>query len=275
MPPVACCESRKSYWQQLQLLLLFQGECLVNESLVTAVRGVMAFFTLLILCRVLGKQQVSQLTFFEYVLGITIGSIASSMTVDLSINALPQWIGLFTWTLAVLILQWATIKWRGLAKYVDGEPTIVAMNGKLMEQAMQKMRYRASDLMEQLRVQGVFDLKQVAYAVLEPSGQLSVVKRPEEQAVTRKDIGLCGEPVGLDVELIYSGAVVEQNLTQVGVSRNWLLGQLKLHGLAGPEDVFLATIDAGGNLFVDPYQDRMRQLTDVDDDAAGEGQHAE
>ncbi len=243
----------------------------MNESLVTAIRGVMAFVTLLILCRVLGKQQVSQLTFFEYVLGITIGSIASSMTVDLSIDALPQWVGLFVWTVAVLLLQWATIKWRGFGKYVDGEPTIVIMDGKIMEQAMQQMRYRTFDLLQQLRLQGVFDIKQVAFAVLEPNGQLSVLKQPAHQSVTRQDLGLVGDPAGMDVELIYSGAVVEQNLQQAGVSRQWLDSQLRMRGISDPAEVFLATIDATGVLYVDCYQDHVHHLTDVDDDAPSGG----
>lgn len=241
----------------------------MNETLVTVVRGLVAFITLLILARLLGKQQISQLTFFEYVLGITIGSIASSMTIDLSIKAFPQWVGLLTWTGAVLVTQLATVRWRGVSKYIDGEPTIVVMDGKLMEGAMQRMRYRASDLLEQLRVQGVFELRQVAYAVLEPSGQLSVLKRPEYQTVTRQDLALPGSRVGIDVELIYSGVIVEPNLRQSGRSLEWLLGQLRLQGVADPSEVFLATLDASGSLYLDRYADHLRRPVDVDDEREG------
>ena len=123
----------------------------LNEALVVMVRGIIAFFTLLIFARLLGKQQISQLTFFDYVLGITIGSIAANLTTDLTSRAWPHWVGLAVWTILVLALQWLTLKWRYASKYIDGEPTVVIMNGKIMEDAMRKLRYRTSELLEQLR----------------------------------------------------------------------------------------------------------------------------
>lgn len=243
----------------------------MNEVLVTIVRGTIAFVSLLIMARLLGKQQIAQLTFFEYVLGITIGSIASSMTVDLSIKALPQWAGLVTWTSAVLLTQWVTIRWRSASKYIDGEPTIVVMEGKIMEEAMKKLRYRASDLLEQLRIEGVFSVDEVAYAILEPSGQLSVLKKPAYEPVTRQDLQLAGKMRGVGVELIYSGLVIEQNLRQVGVDRAWLDSQLKMLGISDPTEVFLATIDADKQLFVDLYRDVTESFVDVDDELPEKG----
>jgi uncharacterized membrane protein YcaP (DUF421 family) len=111
----------------------------------------------------------------------------------------------------------------------------------------------------------------VAYALLEPSGQLSVLKKPEYQTVTRQDMGIEAGPDGMNVELIYSGAVVEQNLRQAGVSRQWLDNQLRMRGLSDPTEVFLATIDSKGALYVDCYQDHLQQLTDVDDQPSGGG----
>lgn len=95
------------------------------ESLVVIVRSIIAFFSLLIFARILGKQQISQLTFFDYIAGITIGSIAATLTTDLTSRSWPQWVGLFTWTLLVFISQWGTLKGKSLAKYMDGEPAIV------------------------------------------------------------------------------------------------------------------------------------------------------
>ena len=124
----------------------------MNEALVVIVRGVIGFFTLLIFARLLGKQQLSQLSFFDYVLGITIGSIAASLTTDLTSRAWPHWVGLAVWTFLVGVLQLLTLKWRYASKYIDGEPTVVIMNGKIMENAMKKLRYRTSELLEQLRL---------------------------------------------------------------------------------------------------------------------------
>ena len=142
---------------------------------------------MLIFSRVLGKQQISQLTFFDYILGITIGSAASSLTTDLTSKAWPHWIGLLVWTAAVLLFQVVTIKWRYMSKYIDGEPTIVIMDGKIMEEAMKKMRYRMDDLFIQLRHNNVFDVMQVKYAILETDGRISVLKKPEFQNPTLRD----------------------------------------------------------------------------------------
>lgn len=138
---------------------------IVNEGLIVLVRGIIGFFTLLIFTRVLGKQQISQLTFFDYVVGITIGSTASSLTTDLTSRTWPHWVGLFTWTVLCLALQLITIKSKTAEKFLDGEPTIVIMNGKTLEESMKKVRYTIGDLLAQLRDKGIFDLDQVAYAV--------------------------------------------------------------------------------------------------------------
>ena len=148
----------------------------MSQAYVVAVRGIIAFFTLLIFARVLGKQQISQLTFFEYILGITIGSTASELTTDLTSRAWPHWIGLLTWTVAVLALQAVTIKSRYLSKLIDGEPAIVIQDGKILEKAMKKLRYRVDDLYEQLRQKDIFDIMQVKYAILEKDGRISVLK---------------------------------------------------------------------------------------------------
>jgi uncharacterized membrane protein YcaP (DUF421 family) len=237
---------------------------MMNEALVVFVRSVIAFITLLIFARILGKQQGSQLTFFEYVLGITIGSTASTLTTDLTSRAWPHWVGLLTWALAVLIIQWASLKWRHAAKYFNGEPTIVVMNGRIMEKTLGSMRYTADDLMEQLRNNGVFDLNEVAYAMLEPNGELSVLKKSQYQPVTINDLNISPNFVGVSTELIYDGVIQEQNLQQIKRNRRWLDSRLKAHGIVSPSEVFLATIDPHGNLYIDTYKDQVK-ITDPGD----------
>ncbi len=237
----------------------------LNEVLVEIVRAVIAFFTLLIFTRLLGKQQMSQLTFFDYVLGITIGSIAASLTIELTYDPLPMWIGMLTWIIAVLVIQWGTVKWRYAAKYVDGEPTVVIMNGKIMEEAMKKLRYRISDLTEQLRDKGVFDLSQVEFAVLEVSGKLTVLKKSEYQPVTPKDLNLKADYQGISTEIIYDGVVVDSNLRQVKRDRKWLYRELKKQGIKDASEVFYAEVDPSGKLFVDKYKDKIRNKTDISD----------
>jgi len=223
------------------------------------------FFTLLILVRALGKQQISQLTFFEYVLGITIGSTASSLTTDLTSSALPHWAGLVTWVGFAFALELISLKWRKASKYLLGEPTVVIMNGMIMEDAMRKIRYRVSDLLEQLRGQNIFDIKQVEFAVLESNGMLSVLKKSQHQPATLKDLNISTDYVGLETELIYDGVVIDQNLKQVNLDRVWLQQELRKQGIHDASEVLLASLDTQGELYVDKYQDHLTKLTDVSD----------
>lgn len=237
----------------------------MDEGLVVVVRGIIGFFTLLIFTRLLGKQQISQLTFFDYILGITIGSIAGTLTVDLTSRAWPHWVGLMTWIIIVLILQFVTVKWRFLSKYIDGEPTIVIMEGQIMEDEMKKIRYRIDDLFEQLREKDVFDIIQVQLAILEKDGQISVLKKPEFQNPTVKDMNLPLKKNGMATEIIYNGVIIDQNLKQMNHDRRWLKKQLKKQKIKSPQEVFYMTVNPDGTVYIDKYSDAIKNYIDVGD----------
>lgn len=237
----------------------------MSEGLIVLVRAVIAFFTLLIFTKILGKQQISQLTFFDYVLGITIGSIAASLTTDLSSRAWPHWVGLLVWSLLGYLMEYITMKWRYAAKYIEGEPAIVIMNGKIMEDVLRKMKYRVSDILEQLRNKDIFDLSEVDFAIIEPNGQISVLKKPEYQPLTPKDMNIQTSFKGISTELIYDGILIEENLRQLEKDKKWLLRQLKQQGIHDVSEVFLATLDPSGSLYIDKYKDRIKKVMDIGD----------
>jgi uncharacterized membrane protein YcaP (DUF421 family) len=231
----------------------------VNEGLMTVVRGIIGFFTLLIFTRILGKQQVSQLTFFDYVVGITIGSTASSLTTDLTSRAWPHWVGLLTWTSLCFILQLITIKSKTAEKYLDGQPTIIISNGKILEKSMKKVRYTIGDLLAQLRDKGIFDLDTVAFAVLEKDGQLSILKKSECDFVTPRDLKLKIPPASIDYEVIYDGSIIQDNLTTINRSEKWLMHKLNKQGINNTSEVFLATYNASNGLHIDLYEDHLKK----------------
>lgn len=236
---------------------------LINEVHVEILRATIGFFTLLIFTRVLGKQQVSELTVFDYILGITIGSTASSLTTDLTSSALPHWVALLTWVGFALLMQVVTVKWRKASRLVDGEPSVVIMNGMIMEDAMRKMRYTVSDLLEQLRSKDIFDIKQVEFAVLERSGEISVLKKSQYQPVTPNDLNLSTKYDGLQTVIIYDGVVLGQNLKQLNLDRVWLQNELSKHGVNDVSQVLLASLDTQGKLYVDKYKDHLIKITDL------------
>lgn len=232
----------------------------LNEALVVLGRSLISFFTLLIFARVLGKQELSQLSFFDYVLGITIGSIAASLSVDLSSRAWPHWVGLFTWSATVFALQIITFRSEKANRLLVGEPAILIMNGKILENNMKKTRYTISDLLKQLREKDVFDISKVDFAVLESNGQLSVLLKPEHQYATPGDLNITPHVSGLSTELIYSGIVIEENLKTSGLDESWLNIQLKMNGIKSVSEVFLATYNrTTGTLYIDKIIDQVQK----------------
>lgn len=232
----------------------------MNEGFVVMVRGIIAFFTLLIFARFLGKQQVSQLTLFEYVLGITIGSTASTLTTDLSSSAWSHWVGLLVWTVLVFAMQWVTTKYPKAMKYINGEPELLIANGKIMDKKMKSLRYSLSDLLEQLRANNIFDLGQVEFAVLETNGQLTVLKKSQYQTLTPMDMGIATTYTGISSEIILNGIVIEENLKKVHLDRQWLMGELIKRKINSPIEVHIATINTSGELYIDLYQDHLDKI---------------
>lgn len=237
----------------------------LNEGLVVVVRAIISFFTLLIFARLLGKEQISQLSYFDYVLGITIGSIASEATVDVSSRAWDSWIGLLSWAVLAYLMQLITLKWRYAAKMIEGEPTIVIMNGKIMDKVLKKMKLRVSDVLELLRNQGIFDYNEVDYAILEPNGSLSVLKKSEHLPLTPKDMKVEVKQAGISTELIYDGVIVEENLKQMNKDKKWLMKQLKKYGIKDASEALLVTLNDAGSLYVDKYDDNIKKVKDIGD----------
>ncbi len=237
----------------------------MNETLMIMVRSTIGFLTLLLFTRILGKQQISQLTYFDYVLGITIGSITGTLSTELSGRAFPYWAGLATWVILVLIFQFLSMKWRYFSKYVDGEPTVVIMHGEIMEKTLRKMRYRVTDLLQQLRVKGVFDVNEVEHAVMETNGKLSLLKKAQYLPLTPKDINIQVSYKGLSTELIYDGVIYDQNLIQVSKDRVWLENELTKQGIQSASEVFLCLLDQNGQLFIDKYKDHKQHIIDISD----------
>lgn len=231
----------------------------MNEGLVVFVRAIIGYFSILIFTKILGKQQISQLTFFDYVLGITIGSMAATLTTDLSSRAWPHWIGLITWALLGYLFQIFTVKWRFVSKMITGDPKIVIVDGLILENTLKRMNYTAYDLVQLLRNKDVFDLKEVEYAILEPNGQLSVLKKSEYKNLTPKDMKIKTQPSKLSLDVIYDGIIIEENLKRLNKERKWLLGQLKVQGIQDISEVFFATLDTNGSLYIDKYKDHIKK----------------
>lgn len=231
-----------------------------------AIQTFLSFFAILIYTRILGKQQIGQLTFFEYINGITFGSIAAVLATDIGPHrTLYHLIGLSLFALLTFLAGYLSMVSRPLRKVIAGEATVVIHNGKILEDNITKMQYNMDELLIQLREKGVFDIGDVEFAVLEPTGGLSVQLKSQAKPVTRRDLGLASGYEGIAVELVMDGEVVHQNLRQVGLDEKWLLDQLKQRGVNSLKEVPLAVLASDGGLYVDLTHDQVGTVIDISD----------
>ncbi|PIH60330.1 DUF421 domain-containing protein [Paenibacillus sp. LK1] len=237
---------------------------MMEETWVVAVRSIIAFLTLIIYTRVLGKQQMGNLTYFDYINGITIGSIAGTFATDLSSKAWIHFVALTIFTIITIIFQYITLKNRTISKLMDSDPTLIIQNGKILEQNLSKMRVKFDELTMMLRQKDVFDITTLDYAILEPDGSLSVVLKPENQPVTAKDMHMHPPKNKLMTEIIIDGLLIKQNLEERNKDTNWLIEQLKKQKVT-IQDIAFAAILPNDKLYIDLFKDKITEKIDMGD----------
>lgn len=215
-------------------------------------RVTVTFFVLLILARFMGKKQISQLTFFHYVTGITIGSIAGEIAGVSKTPLLDGLIAMIWWTFLTMLMSYIAFKSKKARIILDDQPTIVVYEGKIVEASLKKLRLHLNDLSMMLREQSIFSIKDVHYAILETNGQLSVLKKAGQEAATKKDVNAPAQvPKYIPTEVIAEGKITPKNLTELNLTQEWLYGQLKKQGIGNVEHVFYAEVQTDGSLHVD------------------------
>lgn len=223
---------------------------------VVIIRSVISFFALLILVRFMGKQQLAELTFFDYVVGITIGSIASTLSVQINQNTFATLSGMAVWTVLPILLGYLTVHSVWARKVSEGEATVVIENGKLLEENLRKLRLSIDDVLALLRSQSVFNITDVEFAMLESNGSLSIQKKSQKQPVTPEDLHLPTQYDGLPTELISDGVILVDALRSLHISKAWLQHQLSKQNISDVTSVSIAQLDTKGNLYVDLQGDQ-------------------
>jgi len=208
------------------------------------------FLSLLLFTRILGKTQIGQLTFHEYITGITMGSIAGSMASSEADKFWSNYFDLFLFFILTYLLSYITVKNRPLRKLIEDSPTIIIENGCIIKKNMTAMRFDLDELNSQLREKDVFDISEVQYAIIEPTGQLSVILKPDFQPLTKSDMNIHLPNATFPVEIIMDGQIIEENLTKKNLTHSWLKEQLTLRNITSHSNVMYAVIDSKGQLFI-------------------------
>lgn len=215
---------------------------------------IIIYIILIILARIIGRKLLGQLTFFDFVSGITLGTVAGSF-VTTEVQGYYVILSLAIFTIMVILSGYITLKSMTIRNLIIGEPITLIKNGKIYEDNMRKIRYNQDILMMQLRERDIFDLEEVVDAILEPHGRLSVLKKSKDQPVTLKDLNIFTPNKGLPTELVKEGRILEHNLRKHNISHEWLFNQLSAKSVQRIEEVFLASLSSEGKLFIDLISD--------------------
>ena len=219
------------------------------------VRTVILYFLIMAGLRLMGKRQIGELEPSELVLTMMISDLATVPMQDFGIPLLAGVIPILTLLALSMLLSQISLQSIRFRALVCGTPAILIQNGHLQQEAMRKNRYTLDELLEELRKQGFISIKDVKYAVLENSGQLSVFPWTRKQPPTAEQLGLEPEDeTSLPVILINDGRVLTKNLHACGKDDVWLQDIFRQEGLSSPRQIFLLTLDEQNKTYCVPKE---------------------
>lgn len=212
-----------------------------------ALRSVISIAVLFVLAKLMGSKQISQLTFFDYIIGISIGSIAAEMSADDEVPFHFPLIAMAVYTIIAIAISVATVKSIRMRRFMNGTPTIVVDRGRIVRKNLKREHIDLNEMLTQCREQGYFNLADIEFAVLETNGRLSILPRSDKRPLTPEDMNLHPPEEGLCANVIIDGVVMERHLKSIGKNREWLDRQMKEQKIKSVKDVLLATCDTNGN----------------------------
>ena len=190
----------------------------------------------------MGKKQVSQMSMFDYITGITIGSIVADISLDINKNLLSGIICLLIYCIIDIAISYLSLKSIKLRSLFEGKETPLIINGKINKNNMAKNKININILQTEARLMGYFNLDEINNAILEPSGMISFEPKEKEKPTTKKDMGITSSNKGLVYNLIIDGEILKDNLIHAKKTEKWLNHELKVKGKK-LEDILLLTID--------------------------------
>lgn len=212
------------------------------------IRSILLYILVLVVMRLMGKREIGQLQPFELAISIMIADLASIPMTDTGIpisNGVIPILGLLVMHLLISLINMKSIKGREI---ICGKPSILIYRGKINEKALKKERFTINELEERLRGNNIFNLGDVEYAILETSGQVTVIQKPEKRNTIPEDFNITPEYEGIPYDLIIDGKIMYKNLQIIGKDEEWLKKQVK-NFKAKPEEILVATIDGKGQFF--------------------------
>lgn len=216
---------------------------IMSDFLNICFRTILVLIILFFITKMMGKKQISELNFFDYIVGITIGSIAADISLDIEKNMIAGIAALFIYGFISYIISFVSIKSILARRFFIGVPTVLVEKGKIIESGLKKSKIDVNDLLMEARENGYFNLDEIDYALMEVNGNISFLPKEKEKPVTKKDMKIKCSNEGLTVNAIIDSKYMVNNMKAINKDKEWLDHELKVNGYDNYDNILLATID--------------------------------
>ncbi|MFW5982195.1 MAG: YetF domain-containing protein [Halanaerobiaceae bacterium] len=213
-------------------------------------RASVIFFWLIFMTKITGQRQIGRLTLLDFIISITIGSIAAGTLNNSRTNLLIAMLTIATLTIIDLLLNYISLKYSKIRRIFQGEPIILIKNGELLEDTMRKAKINLDDLLMELRLKKLPNLADTEFAVLEPNGKISVIPKSQARGVKTKDLNINTRYEGYPIIIIEDGNILEDNLKENNLDKDWVYEELKKQGIDNEQQVLAAMLDTEGRFFI-------------------------
>ena len=215
----------------------------MSDFLNICFRTVLVLIILFFITKMMGKKQISELNFFDYVVGITIGSIAADISLDIEKNMIAGIAALFIYGFISYIISFVSIKSILARRFFIGVPTVLVEKGKIIESGLKKSKIDVNDLLMEARENGYFNLDKIDYALMEVNGNISFLPKEKEKPVTKRDMKIKCSNEGLTVNAIIDSKYMVNNMKAINKDKEWLDHELKVNGYDNYDNILLAMIN--------------------------------
>ena len=229
----------------------------IGMTVLTTILSILALF---LLTKMMGAKQVSQMTMFDYVIGITIGSSAAELATELEEPFRPL-TALIVYALLALAISWASMKSFKARAVMQGRPLVLLEDGVIYRENLKKAKLDLTEFLTQCRIAGYFDLREIQLAVLENNGRIAFLPTSEARPATPEDLNRHPGKALPMLSVVLDGKVLRENLAVLGYDGGWLIGQLDKLGFGQVDNVFLALCDQAGTVLAYP---KTREKPDQD-----------
>lgn len=231
---------------------------MAQQVIATVLKSIAAYVVLLVFGRLMGRKMLSRITFFDFLIGVTLGALAVRMSLGNESSLLMTVISAAVITGMALLTDHLNLKSYLFRKIEEGEPIVLIEKGELRYKSLCKAKISVSKLLTLLRQKDVFDIGDVDYAIIENDGNLSVLLKPEKLSPSAGELKISKPENRLATDLIVDGKIIPENLSSAGRTKEWLLQQLQHQGIYSPGEVLYASVGKTDQLYVALFSRRGR-----------------